>query len=429
MNRLKAVLSLSVVAALLIVAGCSQSALRQGERALDSQNYQLAIDHLRVALQNKPNDARVQRALGRAYYHQNDIPQAEKLLSAAQQSLPNDPTVTLYLGMIAESRGDFAAAEKSYRNFLDKNGKSKAAPSIRGRLLYVQSEALRLQVADAVKRETEIAATAPAPNTIGILPFVTHRGVDETTRSLATGLQAVTWYDLSSIPELQVVEREQFAFLAEELKLTEQGLADPATAPRVGKIVRAATLLNASVDKPSDKNFSLNTALVDAGSAAYSPTYGRDGELKKVMQLQKEMVLAVLDSLGIEIKGSRRQALKKPATENYDAFLAFCQGIELQDDGDYLKAKAMFERAAEIDPRFTLASDLATEAGLIGENSGPLTTFQNVVVTNLTPDTPGGTYDPSFVINGVVTPVDDPRNQDTPQQINNGTATVGGSIR
>lgn len=428
MKRLKALILLSLAAGLLVSSGCSQSALRQGERALDAQNYQLAREHLQLALQNQPNDARILRALGRVHYHQGDLAQAEKYLAAAEQSLPNDGTIALYRGMISESRGDFAAAEKNYRRFLDQNKKSKAAPAIRGRLLYVQNEALRLQVAEAVKQEAAIGEQTPAANSIGVLPFSVHKGVDETTRSLAVGLQAVTWYDLSAIPELQVVERAEFNYLQRELQLSEQGLADPKSAPRVGKLVRAAKLVNASVDKPSEKTFTLNSALVNTGDAAYTPTYGKDDELKKVMRLQKEMVLAVLDTLGIELKGSRRQALKKPATDNYDAFFAFCQGIELQDQGDYLKAKAMFDRAVELDPHFSLAAQLSTDAGLIGANSGPLTNFQTNALAGLTPET-GGVYDPAFDIGNIVAPTPDPRHQDTPQQINNGSANVSGTIR
>ncbi len=220
-----------VIFALFLAAGCSQSSLSQGDRALEERNYQLAIDHLETALKEKPTDSKTMRSLGRAYYHKGDFAKAETFLIEAQKGLPNDGTIALYLGMIAENKGDFAGAEKNYRSYLAKDSKSKSAEAIRGRLLFVQNENLRLQVSQAVKQEDAISKEAPGQNTVGVLPFAVHSNSDETTRSLATGLQTVTWYDLSSIPELQVVERLEFKYLIKELELAEEGFSEKNSAP------------------------------------------------------------------------------------------------------------------------------------------------------------------------------------------------------
>ncbi len=425
--------STAVVVALLLLpflfGGCSQSHLQQGEQALAKQNYQQALDYLKIALQEKPGDARIMSALGRAYYHQGNTAEADKLITAAHQARPNDPVATLYRGMIAESNNDFASAEKFYRFYLENNRNTKATEPIRGRLLFVQNENLRRQVADAVKQEKQIGAETPDPRTIGVLPFAVHKSADETSRSLAAGLQAITWYDLSAVKELQLVERQQFQYLVKELQLAEKGFVANGSEPRLGKLVRAGKLVNGSVDKPSDNSVSLSSALVNTSAESYMPTFSKDDDLKRIMRLQKEMVLSVLDSLGIEMKGSRRQALKKPQTENYEAFLAFCQGIELHDRGEFDKAKASFERAERLDPNFGLAGQLADESGLIDANSGPLSSFSVGVIPTLNFDFAQTQFDPTGDINTISAPTTDPRVQDTPQQINNGSATVSGSIR
>ena len=425
----KALVAALVIFALFLAAGCSQSSLSQGERALEMGNYQLAIDHLESALKEKPTDAKVMRSLGQAYYHKGDFAKSETYLVEAQKGLPNDGIVSLYQGMIAENKGDFAGAEKFYRSYLAKNGKSKAADAIRGRLLFVQNENLRLQVANAVKQEDAISKEVPAQNTVGVLPFAVHNKSDETTRSLATGLQTVTWYDLSSIEELQVVERLEFKYLIKELELAEEGFSDKNSAPRLGKLVRAGNLVNASVDKPNESSFTLNSALVNTSDAAFKPTYGKDAKLKDAMKMQKDMVLSVVDSLGIDVKGSRRQTLKKAPTENYEAFLAFSQGVELYDNGEFVKAKSMFERAMSLDPKFNLARQLANDATLLGNNSGPINTFDTKILSTLVNDDVIF-FDPvTHVINITDPGVVDPRTQDQPQENSTGTATVSGTIR
>ncbi len=425
----RALVAVLVVFALFLAGGCSQSKLSQGHRALEAKNYQLAIDYLESALKEKPTDAKVMTELGRAYYHKGDIAKAETFLIEAQKSNSKDATNALYLGMVAENKNDYAAAEKHYRSFLAQNGNSKAAEPIKGRLLYVQNENLRRQVADAVKQEDAISKETPAANSIGVLPFAVHDRSDEITRSLATGLQTVTWYDLASVPELQVVERLEFKYLISELELSEKGFSEKNSAPRLGKLVRAGNLVNASVDKPNDNSFSLSSALVNTNDAAFTPTYGKDSKLKDAMKLQKDMVLAVLDSLGIEVKGSRRQALKKAPTDNYEAFLAFSQGVELYDNGEFVKSKSMFDRAIALDPGFDLAHGFAIDAALIADNSGSITSFDTKVLVVIAPEN-GNSFDPMTNVIQITDPtVTDPRKQDQPQNNSTGTATVSGTIR
>jgi tetratricopeptide (TPR) repeat protein len=425
----KALAAALVVSTLLLITGCSQGNLSQGENALEAGNYQLAIDHLETALRDKPTDAHIMRSLGRAYYHKGEYAKAEKMLVEAQKSLPSDGIVVLYLGMLAETKKDFASAEKYYRTFLASHGKSSSAEAVKGRLLYVQNENLRQQVAEAVKQEDAISKEVPAKNSVGVLPFAVEGSSDETTRSLATGLQTVTWYDLASVPELQVVERLEFKYLIGELQLAEKGFSESSSAPRLGKLVRAGQLVNANVNKPNANSFSLNTALVNTGSAAYTPTYGKDSKLKDAMKLQKDMVLAVLDSLGVEVKGSRRQALKKLPTENYDAFLAFSQGMELFDNGEYVKAKSMFDRAIGLDPGFDLAREFSINSALLGDNSGSLGSFDTKVLA-MTVHENELFFDPMTHVLGITNPTTtDPRAQDQPENNPTGTATVSGTIR
>jgi tetratricopeptide (TPR) repeat protein len=412
-----------------VVAGCSQGFMRQGDQALKSQSYEQALTYYEQALREHPGDPQVQRALGRVYYHLQNYDQAEKLLRTAEASAPNDGAIALYLGMIAETKNDYAGAAKLYGKFLASNHKSPMASDIKGRLLYVQNEQVRKQVADAVKNENSLANQTLAERTIGVLPFSVPEKAGEDARSLAKGMAAALWYDLASVKELQVVERLQMKYLTDELAATEKGFVAKDSGPRLGKFVKAQHLVTANLDSPSTDRISLQTGLINTGAGSYSPAYAADDQFSKAMKVQKQMTLAVLDSLGIKLGGSARRELKKSPTDSYTAFLAFGRGVDQFDGGDYGKADAFFVEATRIDPSFGLAKEFHTEAQLLQAGSVDLQRFSGVVLAGTSAKPANGDRLGRELLD-LSTSDDDPRYQDLPTTTTGtGTATVSGTVR
>jgi tetratricopeptide (TPR) repeat protein len=420
---------LALILMLAVTSGCSQSFLRQGDEALKKQSYQQALAYYEQALREHPDDPKVQRALGQVYYHLQDYAQAEKLLKAAQALIPNDGAVALYLGMIAETKKDFAGAAELYGKFLAANGKSPLAPQIKGRLLYVQNEQMRNEVAEAVKNEKSLASQTPAENTIGVLPFRVPDRAGEDVSSLAQGMAAALWYDLASVKELQVVERLQLKYLTDELAAADKGFVAKNSGPRLGKFVKAQHLVTANLDSPAADKLSLQTGLISTGAGTYSPAFAADEQFSKAMKVQKELTLAVLDSLGIKVTGSARRDLKKAPTDSYEAFLAFGRGVEQFDHGEYGKAAVFFVEATAIDPSFDLAKEFHSQAQSLQSGSVDLQRFSGVVLA--------GTSTRSSNSNGLggelldlSNPDTDPRHQDLPTTTSGtGSATVSGSVR
>ncbi len=429
-TRMRSILSLALITsalAALLLAGCSQSNLSQGRKALDDGRYDAAETYLKSALQENPNDPRVLKALGRLQYHQGSIAEAKQNLTIAQRSLPADPQLNLYLGFCSEAQGDFATAANAYEQFLERNPKSRVADNVRGRLLYVKNERLRKQVAEAVKAEATLGQAEPQPLTVAVLPFVVAADATPQVKALADGLAATLWYDLASIEELTVVERLQVNYLMQELQLTQEGLTSEESAPRVGKIVSAAHLVNASVNAPAEDKLSLDAALVMTTTSEYKPAYNADNDLKKALELEKNMTLAILDSLGIEIKGSRRKALLDQPTDSYEAFLAFSQGIKLYDQGNYVDAKKFFDEARSIDPRFGLAGQFASETQLLISNAGDLQQFDSMVMASIEATTQVITS-LTDELRAIGAPDTNPRVEDEPSE-GRSTATVSGEVR
>ena len=396
---------------------------------MKNANYQQALAYYEQALKEHPDDPLVQRDLGQVHFHLKEYDQAGKLLNAAASKLPKDGTTMVYLGMLAEAQDNFAGATQMYQKFLATNGSSKMAPQIRGRLLYVQDEKLRQQVADDIKKEKELAKETPPENTVGVLPFSYPAKANETLRSLAQGMAASMWYDLSTIKEIQVVERLQIKYLTDELAASEKGFSSKESGPRVGKMVQAKHLIRSSVDAPAPEKLSVQTGLINTNSAAYSPAYSADDEFGKALRVQKEMTVAVLDSLGIKIEGSKRRALKELPTKSYEAFLAFSRGVEQFDQGEFGKASAFFTEATKIDPSFTLARDFRVNSDLLVANGTDLSKFGNGIAARIRSESVTSGHGMDEVFN-LATPGSDPRNQDQPTTTSGtGTATVSGSIR
>jgi tetratricopeptide (TPR) repeat protein len=422
----------SLVLALLLltaIVGCSQSFLRQGDEALKKQSYQQALAYYEQALREHPEDPKVQSAVGRAYYHLQDYDQAEKLLKAAQALTPNDGIITFYLGMIAETKNDFAGAAESYAKFLAIDGNSPIAPQIKGRLLYAQNEQMRNQVTEAVKNEKSLASQPPAKNTIGVLPFHVSGKASEDVNSLAQGMAAALWYDLASVKELQVVERLQLKYLTDELEAADKGFVAKNSGLRLGKFVNAQHLVTANLDSPAADKLSIQTGLISTGAGTYSPAFAADEQFSKAMKVQKELTLAVLDSLGIKVTGSARRNLKKAPTDSYEAFLAFGRGVDQFDRGDYGKAVAFFVEATRIDPSFDLAKDFHSQAQMLQSGSGDLQRFSGAVLAGMSaqPKDVGGLGSELLDLSD---PDTDPRHQDLPTTTGGtGSATVSGSVR
>ena len=61
--------------------------------------------------------------------------------------------------------------------------------------------------------------------------------------------------------------------------------------------------------------------------------------------------------IGITLDPQVREKILEVPTQNMEAFLAYCMGLDLLDSGDFQKARDYFVRAVEIDPNFDLAKD------------------------------------------------------------------------
>ena len=141
-----------------------------------------------------------------------------------------------------------------------------------------------------------------------------------------------------------------------ELKLAQSGAVDPASAPRMGRLLGSRNVVTATVLGLGDEQFRLNGVIVNTLDSTVKGTETKEGQLRQLFGVQKEFVFRVIDDLGIKLTAEERDEIAKVPTESFLAFLAFSRGLDYQQKGMLQEAQGAFDEASTADPGFNLAA-------------------------------------------------------------------------
>lgn len=415
-----------LLALILLLAGCAPSSVNSGFDALQSANYSRARAYFELALEKNPDDLRAQEGLGEVLFYTKDYAGAQQQLQKVLMKDPKYGRASLFLGLTLEEQGDLSSAAAVYESYLLYDKDSPLARQITGRRLYVKNQELRQQVKDAIAFEKQGTAGAPEGDAVGVLPFLPSDSTSQVLGPLATGIAAAINYDLSQISSIKVVERQKLRYLLDELNLTKQGYTEAESSPRLGRIVGAEHLVSGSVGAAGGDEVSVSSGISDVAKDSYTPALQQQETMAKLLELQKKITFAIIDSLGIQLTPEERNKIGKLPTEDFDAFLAYSRGIDALDEGDYSQATEFFERATTLDPNFTQAANLQQEAQLLDLGSGTPDAFASTA--DVAGPGVGTTPPPIENVFDLPEPITDPRATDETSAGDTGEATVGGKI-
>jgi len=102
-----------------------------------------------------------------------------------------------------------------------------------------------------------------------------------------------------------------------------------------------------------------------------------NGTFKQLLDLEKQLVFGLATELGIQLTEAERQRILRQGPKNLAAFLAYSQGLEALDRGDYRAAAAAFSAAVRSDPSFQQAhqqQQAAEAAPVVQASPGDLVT-------------------------------------------------------
>jgi tetratricopeptide (TPR) repeat protein len=290
--------------------------------------------------------------------------------------VPTDPVGPLVLGQCLEGEGRFDEAIATYARFAEEHGDEPGATAVDGRreiALRRQATALAQR---AIRFEDSLAAVPPDPQAVGVLPLVIDG--EASYQPLSRGLAHMITTDLALLGRFRVVERIQLGALMQELELAQGSRVDSATVARVGRLARAARLVQGLVAVPSEDDTRLESSLVLASGEVVNPLRLR-GSFQDLMRMEKDLVVRVVTALGYQLTQAERQLILESGTRDLIAFLAFSRGLLAEDAGDYEQAAAHYAEALRRDPAFGQARDrlritVAVDV-VVSSNPGEITTL------------------------------------------------------
>ena len=342
----------------LALVSCAPSLHTQGVRYYEEQQYDQAVAAFVSELQRDSSNAEVWRDLGVTLSRMND-PRALVALERALALTPDDGATIYALGSYYEDRQQYDKALDYYRRYVEFGFLSAAASDMEDRLEYLVQKAFEAEAQAAVQNEKALPTTSLPDSTIAVLNF-TNMGKNSALDPLQKGLADMVITDLSKVKALRVVERARLQQLVEEIGFGSSGLVDEASAPRVGRLVGARTIVKGSYLDLDSKTLRLDAGTANTIAGSFVKSDEVTGSLEQFFRMEKQLVLAIIDDLGIRLTQEERRQVMEIPTESMLAFLAYSKGLDAADKGDYNQAYASFEQATKIDPGFGMAQQQMT---------------------------------------------------------------------
>ena len=293
------------------------------------------------------------------------------VVAAAQPLAPTDVRGPLVLGACQEQAGRFDDAVAIYNTFAAEHPGARGVAALRAKAQITLRRAAEQTARQALAREAELAQQPPQAATVAVLPLVI--AGDSSVQPLSRGLAELITTDLAQIRSLRLLERLQIGTLLDELKAGQSERADPATAARVGRLLRAERMVQGTATIPRSEAATMQlSATVVTGAGVVRPVGQVTGPFRQLLALEKQVVFDLAGQLGIALTEAERQEILRQGPKSLAAFLAYSRALEDLDRGDYGAAARHFGAAAHADPSFQAARQGQETAAAMpaGQESG-----------------------------------------------------------
>jgi len=379
-----------------------------------------SVPALESARAQNPGDAGTATRLGVAYFRANQLPEARAILDSLTSVDRQNGIAAIYLGMTAESQGDFTAARASYSQFATVARSSSLKNAARQRLALVGRRELEFGARQALAQEATLSQTPPEPNTVAVMPF-SYTGTNEEVRPLGRGLAQLLVTDLARSRQLRVLERERMQSMLDEMRLTEQGRADPQSAVRSGRMLAAGRVVQGSLTD-TDNALRADASVVNVATASIQPPASSALPMSRLFDMEKALAIQLFSNMGITLTDAERQAFNARPTQSLQAFLAWSRGLEAEDRGDFAGAQDFYNQAVRIDPSFSAAAQSSQQAADLQQASTQTMADVDIVVTaSVTEETGPGPSTTDALSNG--TNAINPQNTPTTDATTQGSTT------
>ena len=347
-------LALAAFGAALWIAGCASGRYNE-----DVNRYERRRIALEQRLAADPRDVAALRDLGVIHVRTARYARGYDLLKQAFAADAQDPEMLFYLGIASETVGDRSSAVRVYEKYETLPRLSPYRRLMVGRLGALVRDDARRQALELVAAEDTLRAGAPTSSRVVAVFPLQYRGDDARFAPIARGLSEMITVDLANVGSLRVVERVRMSALLDELRLSASSRVDPATAPRVGRLIGAGRVVGGAYSVVDGRTLRVDLSAWAYGEAPAPTLTSADDALAKFFQIEKALVFDLLTSMGVEPTPAERARIERIPTQNLQAFLAYSRALEREDAGDFRGAAGLFNQALRLDPAFGAAAGRA----------------------------------------------------------------------
>jgi tetratricopeptide (TPR) repeat protein len=349
------------------------------------------IPALLTQTRQQPNNATLRFRLAAALMAAGRCDTAVVVARAGQLLAPADALGPLVLGGCQEKDGRYDLAFATYTDFAAQHPEARGVGAVRAKAQMALRTQAEQTARQALANESTLTSLAPEPSTLAVLP-VTISG-DSSFQPLSRGLAELITSDLALVRSLRLLERVQIGALMDELKLGQSQRGDPATAARVGRLLRAERMVQGVASITPDGPVRLSATVVRGDGTVRSGAQA-NGTFKQLLDLEKQLVFSLATQLGIQLTDAERQRILRQGPRNLAAFLAYSEGLDALDRGDYRAAAAAFSAAVRADPSFQAAQQqqqAAEAAPAVQASGGDVVTVVEAVAVMTVPTEPVST--------------------------------------
>ena len=213
---------------------------------------------------------------------------------------------------------------------------------------YFSNDEYKKMVKEAIKQEKTLKTTK---GLLAVLYFNNQSGKAD-YNSLQKGLALMLFDDFQKIKQknFQVVERGKLQAVIDELKLSTSGLVKPETAPRVGKLLGAETILYGDLLSDKKAELKVNPEMLNVMTTKSLEQKDVDGQLKELIRIEKDILKNSLNSLKIVPTKEEKKLLDIPLSEKVSALDPLFKAVDATDRGNWEEAKPLYIKSFTEDP-------------------------------------------------------------------------------
>lgn len=312
------------------------------------------IPQLEEQLAQDPDNGDLILRYAAALYAAGQCDTARTAAVAGMRLQPRSAVGPLVTGQCLELDGEYDQAIAVYRDYLARYPDHAGAPAVGAREMLAVRHRATARARNALAREAALTEQPADPQTLAVLPI--DIAGDSSYQPLSRGLAEMMTADLALLGRFRMVERLEVSALIDEMQLADAGQVDRATAARMGHLLQAGQMVQGLAAIPPKGDVRLEATVVRLDGQVLAPQVAT-GSFRRLLQLEKEIVVGLADELGYTLSEAERRAILENGTQNLVAFLAYSDGLLAEDLGDYPAAAGYYAAAVRADPGFSGARD------------------------------------------------------------------------